>query len=540
MTIGVNNGVPFRDGAVPIYQIADGGTGQTTASAALAALGGINAADHNGLDHTSAPLNLLTQALHAITSHAGVAGLDNKNTLVMTGDEALTDSSAAFQILNTNGAERRVTLPLIAVTNPAFVLINIGFYLIRVVDSTGRYVIDVHPDQAVRVFSDGSAAWRVGFREDHTQDLTGQIYSFGGDLGGANQFFRPNGQFDTGNAGSTVDGVGTYHVIQVAGTIDEVSYYLGAETQTETLEVFLNGTLVRTIGVNGAGDPNNGGGKVRIVPLGVVANDRLAVRSQTATATCMFQFRVRNTTDGYICQFGGNITADDAYYGVAENASTGKGVTTANADHIVTLYAPLSGGNLTRIAYSIQNADTADQIDIFVGGVLVETVTLASGVVVNGALVGSETLATSPFSNGDTLAIRGKDQANMDVGVVSILSDVPGHLMHFKGNPGARVYWEVWHENVGDGGGDIANARTHGVVQRRGRAILTWYATSTPTAGFVVSRKRDRRTETAVVDVTVGQFGAAMVPLTFEPGDYAQVSTIDGGGGNTALAIIIQ
>ena len=539
MTVFVNNGVKAADGAVPVYQIADGGTGETTAGAALTALGGINAADHNGLNHTGSPLFLLTQALHDTTAHAGAPGLDNKRTLVMAGDEVLTDSSTAIQILDPNGQDRRVTLPPYAATNPAFRFINIGFFIIRVVDIAGRYVIDVEPDQAVRVISDEATAWRVGDREKYAQDFTGQVYSFGGDLGANNQFFRPNGQFDTGNAGTTVDAQGTYHVIQVAGTVDEVSYYLGAETQTETLEVFLNGVQVRTISINGSGDPNNGGGAVNLQALAVVANDRLAIRSQTPTSTCMVQFRVRNTTDGYLCQFGGDITVDNAFYAVAENASTAKSGLVAGADNLVTLYA-LGGGNLTRIAYAINNAGITDQVDVWVGGLLVETVTLSSGTAIGSVWTGSEVLTTSPFINGDTLAVSGRLQASLGNAVISVMSDVPGHLIHYKGNPNALTYWEAWQENASDGGGNAGSANTRGMVQRRGRAVLTWFASSTPTAGFVVTRKRGRRTENAVVDVTVGQSGSALVPLTFEPGDYAQVSAIDGVGAQTGIAIIIQ
>jgi hypothetical protein len=78
------------------------------------------------------------------------------------------------------------------------------------------------------------------------------------------------------------------------------------------------------------------------------------------------------------------------------------------------------------------------------------------------------------------------------------------------------------------------------MVHRRGRAILTWFATSTPTAGFTVVRKRGRRTATAIIDTTGGASGTAMVPITFEPEDIAMVSSGDGAEGQTSVAIIIQ
>lgn len=461
------------------------------------------------------------------------------NKEMLTGNKTLTDSSEATQYLDPGTTDRIVQLPPVAVSNPPFHIINTGMYLLTIQKPDGTKVFDLEPDDSVRLISDGTF-WVIDTHNKNVVPITGQIYSFGGDLGGANQFFRPNGQFDTGNAGTTVDGQGTFHVIQVAGTIDEVAYHLGAETQTETLEIFHNGILARTISVNGAGDQANGGGTTQLrPPLVVGVTDRIAVRSQSATNTCMFQFRVRNTTEGYLCQFGGDITTNGAYYGVAENAQTGKGGLVAGADNIVTLYAPPGGGNLTHISYAIQNANTSDQLEIIISGGLAETVTLTNGVLVGSVLVGQETLSTSSFINGDTLAIRNQDQSTGDA-VISLLSDIPGHLIHYKGNPSARGYWEAWHENAGDGGGDIAAARTKGITQRRGQAILTWYASSTPTAGYVVVRKHQRRTSTAIVDPTAGVSGTTVVPLSYEPGDRVQVGTVDGVGGNTSIAIIIQ
>jgi hypothetical protein len=98
MTVFVNNGKRAADGAVPVYQIADGGTGETTAGAALTALGGINAADHNGIDHTLTPLFLLNETAHDLLDHVGLTGIPAamQVSLTASGGAATSHSSGAL------------------------------------------------------------------------------------------------------------------------------------------------------------------------------------------------------------------------------------------------------------------------------------------------------------------------------------------------------------------------------------------------------------------------------------------------------------
>lgn len=75
MTFFVRDGKKASELAVPPVGIPDGGTGEVTANAALAALGGINIPDHNAIDHRLNPHFLLDAAAHNLIDHSFVAGV---------------------------------------------------------------------------------------------------------------------------------------------------------------------------------------------------------------------------------------------------------------------------------------------------------------------------------------------------------------------------------------------------------------------------------------------------------------------------------
>ena len=75
MTFFVKDGKRAREIVVPVVPIVDGGTGEITGGAALTAFGGLNAADHNGLDHTITPLFLLNEANHDARDHIGLTNV---------------------------------------------------------------------------------------------------------------------------------------------------------------------------------------------------------------------------------------------------------------------------------------------------------------------------------------------------------------------------------------------------------------------------------------------------------------------------------
>lgn len=126
---------------------------------------------HDGVDHTSAPFNLLDAAAHSGIDHTGFTGIINpKPTPVswgatsgaMVGDITLTDTDDAVQILDPDGSDRLVTLPANATTNPFFYIANVGVrnntITVRSPSSDTLAVLGYH--QAVRCYSDG-IEWTV-------------------------------------------------------------------------------------------------------------------------------------------------------------------------------------------------------------------------------------------------------------------------------------------------------------------------------------------------------------------------------------------
>lgn len=120
----------------------------------------INNQDYN----IAEDINALQEALDAIAyANIGQASFANGETL--SGTKTLTDDSASLQFLNPNSADRDVSLPAVAATNHAFVVMNTnGSNYVLTVKNAGGTVIRIIPAGKTYMFvSDGTQWVVVGF-----------------------------------------------------------------------------------------------------------------------------------------------------------------------------------------------------------------------------------------------------------------------------------------------------------------------------------------------------------------------------------------
>lgn len=464
--------------------------------------------------------------------------------LTMTGDVILTESDRTIQKLDPNGANRTVTLPPATSLRPLRITNTGNYYLIRVNDASGGYVIDVDPGATVGLFPDGVSEWIMHTREPDSQHYIGQMYTWGTDVIGNNQFYRPFGHATTGNAGGTIDNAGTYQVVTTGGVIDEIFYFTDGSNQTNSFDFFVNGVVQRVFFTVNHTTGGQAGGSHKFLPLTVSAGDRLAIRNTSGDLGRMqFALRVKNSTPGYLVPFGGNVNTNNAFYGVAEDAGNAMNTTALGGiDETIAVYAPAGGGNFTKLSYAIDQATTADFLHVYIGGVLAEIVSLAGGNgPLNGTLYGTVALTTCSFVNGDLVQIL-QPAAAVDGAVILLESDVPGDLIVYKGNPGPLLFVTAWHSSAGDGG-TTAASDNRGLVIRRGRPTLTWYSQAAMTDDHVVRRTSNdevRRNRQATAVTNGALQGTAEVSLTFEEGESAQLMSINGVGGVTCYGLFIH
>jgi hypothetical protein len=494
---------------------------------------GISALTHEGIDHTASPLDLLKLT----SNHANAAGLANRATVTMTGTLALTDASPAFQFLDPDGVERIVTLPAYATTNPIFTIINTGLYPLRVEDAANVYVVDVKPDESARFASDGVGIWKTVAREPYSNPLLCQQYQWGGQVAGVN-FLRVNGHGPAGGTGGgTIDAIGQFHIFHNDGIIDELRY-VTSDNDSEPFEIVING-VIHSRFVTYA-DLNETGAVKLPAPITITAGDRMAIRVPTNIGQYVISARLRTTANpGYTIVWGGDITADDAYYDLAGDYNQTLSGTTENHDKTAILHGT---GNLVSLAYACNGADIADQVDIVLNGLVAATVTLANGSTIGAsAHSGLETLSI-PFSDGDTLSIRGKDHMNMNNSVWSILTDVAGTTHQFKGDPGGvgggNGWFVAWAANSNQGGLPPSDNDTMAVVHNRGRLAVSWDCELSPTSLLLILKNRN---EMHTYDWTGVTQGTALLPICFEPGDRINLGTEDGSSGDTnVIAFVIN
>jgi hypothetical protein len=322
--------------------------------------------------------------------------------------------------------------------------------------------------------------------------------------------------------------------VQEAGVIDEIAWLVNNANSISPIEFYVNGVVQQTVTIT-SGTFVASPGRARFpTPISVAQGDRIAIKTTNNLGETIVQARVRNTTPGYMVQYGGNVTVNNAYYEVGDIFSGGASQTVPDTDHVFVLSG---SGNLVQIAYAIEGAIVSDSVEIYLNGALDQVVPLTNGTaVVLGVLTGIETL-TGSFSDGDTLAVRAI-QSTMDRSVVAVLTDVAGHCHQFKGNPGIRQFFRAWGNGDGDAGHNPNDndARIH--IRTCGRVYVTWNTQNTPT-GLLIITKNTNQTHT-FENWTSGQQGSAALPLTVKPGDILGLSSSNGAEGLSNLSVVIR
>lgn len=433
---------------------------------------GLTAGEHDAVDHTAGPFSLLDTAAHAAVSHAGILGLDDDATTTLGGPLTLTDADPCNQFINGDGADRTISLPTPAATNPPFFIVNEGLWLLDVQAADLTNLMNIRPGEGAKFISNGSR-WAVSSVEKFSQQKLGQNYVFGGNVVNT-QFFPANGSGPSGgNAGSSADNIGAFHVVMSAGFIDEVSW-VSDGTPDARFNLYVNGAVQSEQVLTAEAS-----GRYRLVtPIQVFLGDRIAIEQVTGGDQLLLQIRVRLTADdGYMLHFGGDVNvATDFFDAFGQFNNTANNPTEGPRTTIT-----VSGsGNLIRLGYSLEAGGlTSDTVQIFKNGSLDSTVTLTNGSLVGAVLTGVETISVS-FVDGDRIAI--KSVVDRGDSVFAILTNVPGHSHCFQGNIGSGQFYGAWATNSASVG---ATARSdndnYTLVMTRGRVVVSWNAAGAPT-----------------------------------------------------------
>ena len=115
MTLAVVGGQPIGGLPPTPVAIAQGGTGETVAAAALAALGGLDNAAHAALNHAGIPgVGDLTTVAHASLNHAGIPGIDAAGYTMWFATNTIVNS----EILRPCGAPSGLLLTNVGIRAP--------------------------------------------------------------------------------------------------------------------------------------------------------------------------------------------------------------------------------------------------------------------------------------------------------------------------------------------------------------------------------------------------------------------------------------
>ncbi len=498
---------------------------------------GLTAGEHDVVDHTAGPFNLLDTAAHAAVSHAGILGLDDDATTVLGSDLVLTDADPCNQFLNGNGSNRTVTLPAPAATNPPFFIVNEGLWLLDVLAADLTNVMNLRPGEGAKFISNGTR-WAVGSAERFSQQKLGQNYVFGGDIGNT-QFWAVNGFAGSLNAGSDADGIGAFHLVMSAGWIDAVSWVQDA-TDEQRAGLYINGVL-QSETIHYAGKQ----GEYRLVTaIQVFLGDRIALEQDTAAGRVSLQVRVRLTSDdGYMLHYGGdvNIATDflDAFgrFDATANNPTEGPRTTITA---------VGAGNLVRFGYALQAGGlTSDTVQIFIDGSLDSTVTLATGSLVGGVFKGIETISVS-FTNGQRIALRSvQDRGDA---MFTILTDVPGHAHGFQGDIGSGEFYRAWGDDATAAGqaGHTDNDN-YTTTMNRGRVSVGWNAAGAPTTPLILFRESTGLHQATLeakgaesIDWTSGAQGTFKTSVVYDEGNIVGLKSQAADPGSVNILVVVS
>jgi hypothetical protein len=105
------------------------------------------------------------------------------NTELLDANKTLTDNDFMFQVLNCNGANRDVTLPIKAPSNHPFLIYNstAATYIITVKNSAGTTLATINPLYSEQFHSNATAYYHI------PHSLTGNLSALAGLTGAANR-----------------------------------------------------------------------------------------------------------------------------------------------------------------------------------------------------------------------------------------------------------------------------------------------------------------------------------------------------------------
>ena len=453
-----------------------------------------------------------------------------ENTEVLVADKVLVDGDPIIQYLDPGAADRDVTLPVPAVSNPLFFIINTGLRVLAVKSGT-QTIATVLPGKAIRTVSNG-VLWVSMAADGLSIASVGQMYQFGGNIG-ANQFFPTNQPGFQGAGGNNPDDAGRFQVILEDGDIDAIFSVRSFATAFRNVSIFIDEVEHPEAAPLIAAD-----GVYRfIAPIPVTQGQRIAVRDNDGDAEATHVVRVRNSvTPGYIMPFGGNITALGRFYMAMVPYHIGTGETVEGP---YTTFKAIGNGNLTGFYHTSNGGVVTDRVEIFHNGGLAALVTLTNGTNTGGtgnAFQGIETLAI-PFVEGDTFAIKSVDDLGSQV-TFGLRTDVPGMAVTFGGNCGNQQFYRAYAEHANAGSqGQIQDNDSRIILPKGGNITLSWNSLNVPTTTLLIAKNNIVSEE---VDWTSSTQGVVLLNTSFEEGDVIAASQEGVGQGRTNILMVIN
>jgi hypothetical protein len=454
----------------------------------------------------------------------------------LSGDLTLTDSSETLHLIDGNGAVRDVNLPAEAGTNPNFVLVNVGFYRLRVLNDGGTIIGIIEIGGQVECYSDGTD-WIVlgGFDR---YDMVVQTYNYGGRVNTDNDYAWANGQYDnTPGTGDTQ--ASNFHAVTDDGVLACVSWRSQNALEAVVFAIHVNQVRVAwtepMIGQAGVVKIAQHSGHNSGFGSGVVAlsaGDELSIRYATSGQTDPIDMTLQlgvYAPGGHNYTFGSSVAAG-GFYKVNDiaNQNTGTPARDETTEHTVAV-----AGTIHAIAYRTQNGTATSQMQLYVNGTGQGAFNLdASG-------KGVETVSIA-VSAGDTIAVEhvstAQDNGDATVGVA--ISNAPGQLYFFGANINtANAYYKINGDSDSGVTGTTLNEQNEATMMRPGTLTVSW-RNAVGTGGTYELWKNGVSQET-FGDLTASS-GTASLTTTVMPGDQIAISATDASVGNGSLVLAVE
>jgi hypothetical protein len=164
------------------------------------------------------------------------------NTETLSGDKTLTDSSETIQFLDPNGVDRDVTLPVITTSTPQFLVVNTGSTnTLTIRNSADQPLSTISAGAAGRVWTDGVSVFTADAALTAPDTSVGKLlYNFGAIFDQQPTFAMAGGSFQAPDRNSGFIGPITDATMNVAGTIDLITYHMTSASST-VIRLYKNG-----------------------------------------------------------------------------------------------------------------------------------------------------------------------------------------------------------------------------------------------------------------------------------------------------------